>query len=197
MMLLMWDGLQVAQSQSGGKCNACSLFNNAPIITYTCMYPGRCRIFMITQFLVSLTWITLTVCAYDESLRLQSFGQGLLLADFSFTQSIKYPLDDNGRVFGTFPKPMYEIFHEYKLQSIRLTMSKTRWMYEKWGEPEWDAAPLGVSLNATFNKETPYGKYPHMLFFLLIVIVQFRRHLESTGKFNVGNILCLSQFADL
>ena len=30
-------------------------------------------------------------------------------------------------------------------------------MYERWGEPEWEAAPLGVSLGVLLSEETAYG----------------------------------------
>lgn len=102
--------------------------------------------------------ITLTA-AYEESAHFRSFGQGMLAVDIAFKQSIEFPLDNNGRTFGSFPKPIYEVFYEYQLQALRLTMSKKRWMYDKWGQPEWQTAPLGVSLGAVLKSETPYGRY--------------------------------------
>lgn len=111
---------------------------------------------MILLLLLSISTLT---AAYEESAQFRSFGQGLLAVDFTFKQSIEFPLDNNGRTFGSFPKPIYEIFYEYQLQALRLTMSKTRWMYDKWGQPEWQAAPLGVSLGAVLKNETPYGRY--------------------------------------
>jgi hypothetical protein len=109
---------------------------------------------------ILLPTILHVVSAFEESAKFRSFGQGLLLADISFSQSIAFPQSDNGRDLGTFPKPIYEIFHEYKLRSIGLTMSRTRWLHELWGEQEeGEGRPLGAFLSAVFPRETPYGRY--------------------------------------
>ena len=122
---------------------------------------------MITTVIALLTVLLFQIAfcqdarrEYSEHLTLNAFGQGYVLADFKFTQSIPFPLGRNERNLGTFPKQIYEVFHEYnQLKTIRLTMTRTRWRQEKWGTPEWPLAPIGVQVSATFNQSqsSAYG----------------------------------------
>lgn len=112
----------------------------------------------------SLALVTLTLLSwiygccsqeFHESLSLQSLGQGFLISDFKFEQSIKFPPEDSIRHIETFSNTIHEIFDLFQILYFRLAMSRKRWQYEKWGNPPWNAAPVGVKLESLVPKSHP------------------------------------------
>lgn len=138
----------------------------------------------------SLLLVVPVICNVDyaEQVHFTALGQGLLLADFEFTQRIDFPLNQNGRFFGTFPKPIFEIFHEYKVSSFHLSMSKSRWHSSKWGHPPWIPAPSGILMEASLMPESPYGEYCATLILIYLSVDATWNRLVNS----LSGIICAS-----
>jgi len=49
--------------------------------------------------------------------------------------------------YGVFPRSIMQIFQNFDVEELHLTLSKTLWNYKKWGFPI-TPAPLGAELHA-------------------------------------------------
>ncbi|KAJ3311300.1 2-oxoglutarate dehydrogenase E1 component [Boothiomyces sp. JEL0838] len=89
-----------------------------------------------------LFWTTLGKESYSESLDIQQYKDGKVLAVWEF--KTKSTLENNH--YNLLSKSIGEIFKTFQVQELHLTFTRGRWMYDRWGYHP-NAVPSGVDVN--------------------------------------------------